>query len=205
MEIITRPSAMGKSLRMLKKDRGDAILETVKWILHSEAVLGSGTGSGNQNLTFFRSSSGTNDRQTNLKTDGQLAKPNEFFLYGITVFCPNGADVADIANLFNFGVLRFKISGKEYVNARLHYVPPGGGIQGYGYADSVGSPTTRDFVTNGVPLPNTYYNVSVMKKPLHIVDQESFEASIDVIGGGDFNTAMPVTYGLHGILARPTV
>lgn len=199
---IRRQEGSNKLRRQVKREKGLPLLEAVKWIYHNQQTIASS--STDQVVTFFGGSV-SNDLVGNLKTQGQLAKPNEFFLHGISVHVPNNAAIADVENLYNSAVARLRISGKEYVNQKLHFVPSAGGLTGYGYGDGAASAVTKNMVTNCTPSANGYYNLAIGASPLHIVDQESFEAELQLFGASSFSANLNVIFALHGILARAVV
>lgn len=183
-----------KGIRVFEKEKdGRPLLEAVQWIFHHQVQKSTAA---SQTLDFFQSASGASNLVTNLTTSAQLAKPNEFYMYGVSVTPAYGTPLADLQALYNSSMINFNISGKQYINQRLMYVPSSG-LTGFDPAAVIAS--------NLSPMQNSFYSILADGIPQHIVDQEAFGAQIVVAAAGAFSAAFDITYGLHGLLARPIV
>lgn len=204
MGIIVGDNGSGKGVRVFEKaNDGRALLEAVWWVFHHSI---SKTTAASQTLDFFQSTAGASNLVTNLTTSSQLAKPNEFYLYGVSVTPDYGTPIADLNLLYNGTIINFTISGKSYLNQRA-YLIPASGLSGTASAATTVAATTiqTESFSNLAPLQNSYYSILVDGIPQHIVDQEAFTAQLVVTATGVFSGAFNVIYGLHGVLARPIV
>jgi len=129
------------------------------------------------------------EAETNMSTNGQLGKPNQFLLYGFTVeYLPDVAAALAASTLasdwplvYHPAVFRFVLDANNVqLEVPLEKIPTGCGPTGFAAMGGVVTPLHMSSRTNGVPHSAHYYNFTVpgSKLPLLIRGDQTFRCEI---------------------------
>jgi hypothetical protein len=98
--------------------------------------------------------SGKSYGQTNMRLSQELPAPEAFSVFGIHVRWQENVLMADLLAVLSTFALEFYIGDKWYQRAPLWFYEAGGGIAGFGFAQSLVAappPTITTIMSNGLP------------------------------------------------------
>ena len=151
------------------------------------------------------------EAETNMSTNGQLGKPNQFLLYGFTVeVLPDvGAALAastlasDWALIYHPAIFRFVLgSNNVQLEIPLEKIPTGCGPTGFATVAVGATPLHMSSRTNGIPHSSHYYNFTVpgTELPLLIQGDQTFRCEIAYPLGNLITLAITrVRCYMHGV------
>lgn len=111
---------------------------------------------------------------TNMRVAAMLGAPQRMSIYGIQVQYQASVSVTDLKGVMGDGYFKFSIGEKTYVEAPLQFIPSGGGI-----FSAIGN-ISQEVATSCWPSTGeVLWLARGRTKPLMIVDQQPFKATID--------------------------
>jgi hypothetical protein len=215
---------MGSIVR--KQDTGDQLGRLTREPLwDSEALVGGVT---YQQVNFFVRPKGVADnlavikgtRHTNLETANALGEPSQFLMMGIQLKTTNFADAAMAATaadaaveferrLRATGALEFGLNGKVLLQLPLSEIPSGLDAESSHFSAQVAAVNPLSWaVTNGMPMPNSYYTIRVPNDIRKMYRQPGvntggyilINSNTSIICRVLFNPALVMTYAQANLL-----
>lgn len=182
-----------------KQDDGKAYLEMKNQPIYDRKLIAVDQA---QTIYFFKDfASGYTALDTNLTSPGQVGNPHEFYMYGMSMHIAQGTTVADIQKLYNYSYVKLEISGREQLKMPLHMLPDLGGMGGA--IATTKNDVSHVAISNGIPMQEGYYPVSVANQPIKIRSMESFHAELIIAAPSAFSATIYATAYLHGIFGQP--